>query len=388
MTADPPLFDPESNGSTSEAGTAIDAGRGRTFPCDGCGADFEFHIDEQNLKCPFCGHEKEITFSDDDAVVEQDFRAILHKRAEQRGSSAPTRGSSDEETNEVRCDSCGGTVVFVGPLTSSECPYCGSPLQRDKVHSAGQRIPVDGVLPFLVVRERAQAHLAQWVQSRWFAPGAFLQRGVEGRFNGVYLPYWTYDSLTCNRYSGQRGEYYYVTVKTGKNRTRQRRTRWYPASGRFQRFFDDVLVLAARGMNRKLLNKLEPWPLGRCQPFTQQLLAGYLARTYEVELSDGFQDARKRIDHALRSDVQRRIGGDTQRISSIDTRHDAITFKHLLLPVWLLAYRYNQKTYQVVVNAGTGEIQGQRPYSWAKILLTTLAVAAIVGGVAFLANQH
>ena len=388
MTANSSLFDSDSTGSTSDAGTSIDSGRGRTFPCDGCGADFEFHIDQQNLKCPFCGHEKEITFSDEDEVVEQDFQAMLQKLAEQRESTDAPGDSEDSDTNEVRCDSCGGTAVFVGALTSSECPYCGSPLQRDKVHSAGQRIPVDGVLPFQIPRERAQANLAQWVSSRWFAPSDFLQRGVQGRFNGIYLPYWTYDSLTFNRYSGQRGEYYYVTVGTGKNKTRQRRTRWYPASGRFQRFFDDVLVLASSGLNRKLLDKLEPWPLGKCQPFSQELLAGYLARTYEVELSAGFRNAQKRIDAALRSDVRRRIGGDTQRISSIDTRHDAITFKHLLLPVWLLAYRYNDKTYQVMVNAGTGEVQGERPYSWTKIGLAILAVAAIAGGMALLANLN
>ena len=386
MAADRPLFATNANGSTTDAGTSVDDGRGRTFPCDGCGADFEFHIGQQNLKCPFCGHEKAITFSPDDAIVEQDFRAMLHRLAEQRQAGGEPQVPDAEETNEVRCDSCSGTAVFVGPLTSSECPYCGSPLQRDKVHSAGHRIPVDAVLPFLVEREQARTNLAQWIGSRWFAPRDFLERGVQGRFNGVYLPYWTYDSMTFNRYTGQRGEHYYVTVRRGKNTSQQRRTRWYPASGRFQRFFDDVLVLAAQGLNHKLLNKLEPWPLGRCRPFSQELLAGYLARTYEVELPAGFQQARQRIDSALRGDVRRRIGGDTQRISSIDTRHDAVTFKHLLLPVWLLAYRYKQKTYQVVVNAGTGEIQGQRPYSWVKILLTVLGAAAIAAGIALLAN--
>ena len=46
-----------------------------------------------------------------------------------------------------------------------------------------------------------------------------------------------------------------------------------------------------------------------------------------------------------------------------DTNYHALTYKHLLLPVWMLAYRYGKKTYRVVVNAGTGEVQGGRPWS-------------------------
>jgi hypothetical protein len=87
-------------------------------------------------------------------------------------------------------------VLFVGTLTSWECPYCGSPIQREHVHTAGTRIPVDGVLSFRIPKERAQTNLAEWVRSRWFAPNEFRKRGAEGKINGVYLPFWTYDALT------------------------------------------------------------------------------------------------------------------------------------------------------------------------------------------------
>jgi len=287
----------------------------------------------------------------------------------------------EDQLNEVNCQACGATVQFAGTLTSSECSYCGSPLQRENVHTSKHRIPVDGVLPFLIDRPKAQASLRAWVKSRWFAPNDFLQRGIEGRFNGIYIPYWTYDSLTFNHYTGERGEHYYVTVGSGKNKRRERRTRWYPASGSFRRFFDDVLVVAGRGLPDHRLTELEPWPLQRCQPFNAEMLAGFLARTYDVPLEDGFLTARQRIDSAIRSEVKRRIGGDTQRIHNISTKYDAITFKHLLLPVWMLTYRYKEKPYQVVVNASTGEVQGDRPWSWIKITLAVLAAVAAIAGI-------
>ncbi len=384
-----PIFDElDIQGSTAEAGCSIDEGKGRTFPCEGCGADLKFHIGQQQLQCPFCGFEKQIEFGEDEAVVEQDFHAMLDRLQELRAQKQ--ENDADEgvvDASEIRCDSCGGTTVFVGPLTSSECPYCASPLQLNDVHDAKHRVPVDGVLPFLIDKKQAQTNLAEWVRSRWFAPNEFRRRGADGKFSGVYMPYWTYDSMTFTRYSGQRGEHYYVTVGTGKNKRQERRTRWYPASGSFQRFFDDVMVLAAKGLNRKFMLALEPWPLGKCVPFNQEMLAGYLARTYEIELDSGFREAKGRIEDKLDGDVRSRIGGDVQRVHSIRTNYSAISFKHLLLPVWLLAYRYNEKVYQVMINAGTGEVQGERPYSWVKITLTVLAGVAVAVGVFFLVKS-
>jgi predicted RNA-binding Zn-ribbon protein involved in translation (DUF1610 family) len=370
--------------SAAKSGKTVDDGKGRVFPCQGCGADLEFHIGQQNLKCPYCGFEKQIELAEDCEIVEQDFAAMLEKVKAWRSKATD---AEDSNQSEVRCDSCGANVVFVGSLTSSECPYCGTPIQRDKVHDSPQRVPVHGILPFQVEKEKARTNLSEWVRSRWFAPNEFKKRGVEGRFNGVYLPYWTYDSMTFSRWSGERGDHYWVTV-THNNQTRQeRRTRWSSVSGTHQRFFDDVLVLAVAGMRRDLMDALQPWPLKDIRPFTQELLAGFLARTYEVELDAGFSIAKKVIDSAIHADVRGLIGGDEQRVHSIKTRYDAITFKHLLLPVWLLAYRFHDKTYQVMVNAVTGEVQGERPYSVWKIVLLVLFVLAVVGAIVYF-QQH
>jgi hypothetical protein len=255
------------------------------------------------------------------------------------------------------------------------------------VHTAGTRIPVDGVLSFRGPRETAQANVSAWIRSRWLAPKEFVKRGAEGKFNGVYLPFWTYDALTATEFSGRRGEHYYVTVGTGKDQRTERHTRWYPAAGDFQRFFDDVVVLAARDLHRSLMQELDPWPLGQAAPFKQEFLAGYLARTYDVPLDEGFIEAKGRIEAAIEAEVRQRIGGDVQQVDSIHTNFGAITFKHLLLPTWLLAYRYHGKTYQVMINAATGEVQGERPYSWIKITLFSLTLAGVAAVVMMLGRS-
>lgn len=364
-------------------GASVDDGRGRMFPCEGCGADLQFHIGQQQLKCPFCGFEKQLEIAAEATVEEQDFAAMLEKLKHWHEVGHPHQ---EDGQSEVKCADCSGTVVFQGALTSSECPYCGCPIQRDKVHDAEHRIPVDGVLPFLVEKKRAQEKLKEWISSRWFAPGEFLTRGVDGKFNGVYLPFWTFDSLTFNQYVGERGEHYWVEVGEGDQKRKERRTNWWPAAGNFQRFFDDVLILASTGLPTWIIDRLAPWPVEKVVPFTQQMLAGFYARTYEKQLEPSFHEARKRMEAEIHADVRARIGGDEQRVQDIDSHFSAITYKHLLLPVWLLAYRYNDKTYQVAINAATGEVQGERPYSVGKILLAVAIGAALAGGLALLSR--
>lgn len=361
-------------------GESIDSGKGRVFPCGECGADLEFSIGTQSMKCPFCGAVKTIEIAEDAAVVEHDFQEMLQQLKSQAKQGVPNEENGDAE-HAIRCGSCGAEVVFQGTLTSSQCPYCACPLQRDKIHDAPTRIPVDGVLPFQVPESDAAGQLRQWVKSLWWAPNDFKRQGASGKFNGMYLPYYTFDAQTYTRYSGQRGDYYYVTVGEGKDQRTERRTSWSFRSGDFERFFDDTLIVAARDESSAMIESLEPWPLKECIPFTQQVLAGFFARTYDVTLDEGFSTARQRMESTLTSDVRQRIGGDEQSITSQRTTYSGVTFKHLLLPVWLMAYRYKEKSYRVVINAVTGEVSGERPYSVFKIVSAIVTVAIIVVGI-------
>jgi len=98
-----------------------------------------------------------------------------------------------------------------------------------------------------------------------------------------------------------------------------------------------------------------------------------------VELPEGYEEARTRMDAVIARDVRFDIGGDAQRIHGIDTDVRDVTFKHILLPVWLAAYKYRGETYRFVVNGRTGRVQGERPWSAWKIAFAVLALLIVVG---------
>jgi hypothetical protein len=375
----PPVEEGSAGGGPSAPGAgasyARDERSGRTFPCERCGADLVFHAGAQRLRCRACGSEQDLTTQPGPAteIAERDLEARLEELARERTRRAPQAAA-----REVRCRGCGATVTFQGTLTAGFCAYCGVPLQREGVHEAApDRLPVDALLTFRVEAPAARAALAQWARSRWFAPSEFNRRRLEGRLEATYLPFFSFDATTGTWYRGQRGDHYWVTTGHGKSQRRELRTRWSPASGSFERFFDDVFVPAFGSLPEPLLRQLEPWPVAEVRPFTPEALAGALAHTYDVELPAAFGIARARIAAAIEAEARARIGGDVQRVDELRTRWAGLTYKHLLFPVWLLAYRYGDRSYRVAVNACTGEVNGERPYSVIKIALAVIVALAV-----------
>jgi len=140
------------------------------------------------------------------------------------------------------------------------------------------------------------------------------------------------------------------------------------------------LIPATLSLPSNRLPALEPWDLPDLKPYNPAFLSGFKAQRYQVDLEQGFELMKNVIAPAIESAARNDIGGDEQRIDSLSTSYSEITFKHLLLPVYAGAYRYNSKLFQILVNGRTGEIQGDRPYSFWKIalLVATILIALLI----------
>jgi len=337
------------------------------YQCPGCSADLIFEPRDGCLSCPYCGRSEPIP-ADAAEVQERSYEEYLKLRPEQL---APISA----DALEVQCSGCGTTVSFTPPEVAGDCPFCAAKIVAQP-QVAHPMLAPEGVLPFSITHRQAADAIKAWLASRWFAPNALVQLAKQELATSVYLPFWTYDAYTTSHYSGERGEYYWETesyVETDSQgrqvtRTRQvRRTRWYSASGTVARWFDDLLIAASKSVSPERLATLEPWDVVELKPYQPAYLAGHKAQRYQLELGDGFEQAKAIMAPEIESDTRQDIGGDEQRVHQIATAYSGITFKHLLLPVWISAYRFQTKVYQVLVNARTGEVQGERPYSPWKI---------------------
>lgn len=353
------------------------------FPCDNCGADFRFDPEAGRLVCDHCGNEQEIEGPGgpwgNGAIRELDFRDAIENQLP---------AQEMEETRVLQCPNCGAQVEFSADIHAKECPFCATPVVTDT--GTHRHIKPKGVIPFKLDEEAARDAMTTWLGKLWFAPNGLKEYARKGRkLDGIYSPYWTFDADTNTRYSGRRGTYYYVSVPDGKGGTRrERRVRWRPVSGRVSRFFDDVLVLASRSLPKRYTDRLAPWNLSELDAYAPEFLAGFRAEGYTVDLQEGKDEAKEIMEQTIRQDIRRDIGGDLQQITQMHAQLSRVTFKHILLPVWLAAYKYREKSYRFVVNGQTGKVQGERPYSAWKIAFAVLIALILIAGGAYLYSVY
>lgn len=355
------------------------------FPCQQCGAVLHYSVGTHSLECQYCGHTNAIVQSVQ-RIEELDLHTALRRL--QTSRAVPL------ETNIIKCPNCAAEFALDAHIHAGECPFCSTTV----VTSTSQAKPIKpkGLLPFEISDEQARMAYRKWLNRLWFAPNELKRYARDdASLNGVYIPYWTYDSDTVTAYRGQRGDVYYVTqrytaIENGRRVRRTRRVpkvRWTPVSGRTSRHFDDVLVGATKTLPRKITDWLEPWDLQNLVSYTEAYLSGFSSEVYQVDLDKGFNVAQSTMDNIIRSDVHRSIGGDQQRINDVRTSHSDTTFKHVLLPVWTAGFTFRDRTYRFVVNGRTGKVRGERPYSRVKIGLAIAAGAALVLGFLYLAGQ-
>ncbi len=374
----PPPINNEEDKKENEK--VLDTDSASQYPCNECGATLEFKPGEDSLSCPYCGKKNEIKIKKE-IIKENDY----YKTLELLDKTAET-----EEKPFVKCNICAAQVEQVANIVSSQCPYCGSAIVTTS--QSVKQIKPKSLLPFKVTLREAKKSFKEWLGGLWFAPNDLKKmHKLDNKLNGMYTPYWTFDTDTINQYTGSRGTYYYVTrtrtvTRNGKSSTetyQERRTRWTSVSGTVSENFDDILVLASHSLPKKYAEELEPWDLHNLVPYKDDYLAGFKTECYQINLRSGFKFAKNIMDVAIRNSIRMDIGGDEQRINSVSSIYNDISYKHILLPVWICAYKYNKKTYRFLVNARTGEVQGERPWSWIKISLATIAGIVVAGGVAY-----
>ncbi len=344
-------------------------------PCPACGAQAEWNPGKQKLVCPFCGTESPYKVTATGQIDELDLvRALREIPESERGWQT--------ERRTVQCQSCKAVSVFEPERVGQRCEFCGSPalVPYEEIKSP---IRPQSLLPFRVADTAVREQIRRWYKSKWLAPNALKSRALVDTVKGVYIPYWTFDAQVVCPWEADAGHYYYTTEtyrdNKGNMQTRQvQHVRWEPASGVLEHFFDDEPIPGTRGINLNLLRQVEPFPTKELVPYDTSFLSGFVVEHYQVVLLDAAQASQAQMHEKLESMCAAQVPGDTYRNLTIHPTYSAQTFKHILVPVWLLTYTYGARVFHVLVNGATGRMAGEYPKSFWKVFFLVVGIIILV----------
>ena len=342
--------------------------------CPNCGGTMDFDPECGKLHCPYCDYQEVIPQAENApaSAVELDFLSAENKE---------TNCNWGTEKKAVVCKSCGAETIYDALAVSSECPYCGS---NQVMEAAGEKtLAPGGVVPFKITNEVAGANFKQWIKKKFFCPKLAKESAKPESFTGIYLPYWTFDTSTVSSYTGKYGKDRTVKRKDSNgNTTTETVTDWFKTSGIYREDFDDELVLATNRHDSKILNALAPFDTADNKSYKPEYVAGFAAERYTLGLKDGWEVAKKSITKKINSGVSGKIlrehNADHVTDLKIKSTYNKITYKYLMLPIWVSSFQYNGKVYQFMVNGQTGKVYGKTPVSaWKVILVVLLVILAI-----------
>ncbi len=341
--------------------------------CENCGSNMVFHPDTQSLICPHCQSAKNFGIS------------TFNKEVDLLSGLNDDSVWKKEEVSVFNCENCGAKVVLKQGETAVKCPFC-STSHVTKTEELGGIKP-HALLPFTFSIKKAVEYAKEWAKKRFFAPRKFKKNIKAENVNGVYTPCFTFDSKTFSYYEGRIGITKTRTVGSGKNRRTQVYTVWRNIRGTYSHNYDDILITAGSKFGQKELEKVSPFDTNNGKKYEEEFLLGFMAYHYDNELNDCWTQAKGKIDGDLRRKILSQYVHDKVAYLNVNTSHEDVTYKYVMLPVYVGSYHYAKKNYNFFVNGNTGKVYGKTPISPIKVILTVLLTALVIVGIVLLTQS-
>lgn len=338
------------------------------YKCPGCGSNLTYNPEIQGLSCQYCGYE--LKLNGEHSSEEHDFNNAEFK-------------TWNHEAKDAQCPNCGAKVVIPPDMLSATCPFCDTAMVISTEDIEGYK--PDRVIPFKIAENQAIENYRKWIKKRPMAARRVKKEVPNPSMHSVYIPSWTFDTCAFASYKGRLGKEYTQTVGSGKNAHTVTKVRWFTIKGVVQRNVDDILICSGKQLDQAELQKIEPFDTNGSYVYDNRYLSGHTTEHYDLDLKSGWKRAQDMIYEQLKHQILSRYDYDRIDYLNIYPTYSNVTYKYVILPVWICHFLFNAKKFRFIVNGENGKVAGKFPISPVKVAILTFIFVAIIIGIIILA---
>jgi transcription elongation factor Elf1 len=333
-----------------------------TFTCPKCGASTQYNVSSGGVACEHCGFTA--------SVVAQK----VGQRAETFEFTLSTLSQAQQgygvERRQLHCDSCGAEFAVAETALTSTCPFCAS--NKVNISSApSEQLRPRFLIPFKVQADALKARVSEWLGKGWFHPSDLAKMIVIDRFTGVYLPFWTFSAHIASSWKAEVG--YERTVRRYNASTKSWESHtvidWRWENGQVGLDVADLPICGSTFLSRVILEKLQPFNLNELVTYSPDFLAGWQAHAYNLTLPTAWEQGKATMRERAKIACYADIHSSHVRNFTMTADFADEAWRYILLPVYIAAYKYEEKIFQVMVNGQNAVVAGQKPVAWWKVWL-------------------
>lgn len=333
-----------------------------TYACPQCGAQTRFDVTLGSVACEHCGY------------IAAAPTIKLARAHEQMEFTLETLAKSEKgwgvTRREMHCAQCNADLTLPEGALSVTCPFCASN-QVNVREAPADTLRPRFIIPFKILPEALKPRAAEWLGRGWFHPDTLKNSAAPSHFVGVYLPFWVFAARIHSAWKAEVGyerqeSYYDSEDKEWKTRTV---IDWQWEEGQVTTALDNWLTIGTSKVSRAILSRLLGYDLRALQAYNPDFLAGWQAQAYDITLLQAWDEGKAAMREKARQDCRAAIASSHVRNFSMVADFADETWRYALLPVYVSTYKFEGKTYQVLVNGQTGHIEGQKPVAWWKVYL-------------------
>jgi predicted RNA-binding Zn-ribbon protein involved in translation (DUF1610 family) len=308
-------------------------------------------IDEEDLFCANCGTEAPRT---------------------DRPAPGPA-GTGRLAKDNFECKGCGASMSYDASAKGLRCPFCGS---VDMIAEPDAKtLSPRRVVPFRVSREEAVAALRSWLGRGFFRPGGLAREASVVTMTPVYVPYWVFEARTYTYWSADSSQ-----TPPGAFGD------WYPMTGEHRGSYAGLLIGASSALTGRETQAICPFDLSAGVAPEDIDLDNVTVEQFSLPRKYARPLARQGLAHHEAEACAAYVPGRSRNVH-VNVLLEGMSSEPVLLPVWVLAYRYRDRVFRFLANGQTGRATGTAPLSLGKVLavvgivaLAVMAVLAILAG--------